>query len=427
MRLSWRNFSNIFFLSFLIATLFVATRETRAAKDFVPTLVEVKMACGDGFRDPLGEFCDPGNPLLGIPPSVGTSTCQMFPDIFGSFFTSGNLTCNNTCTAYDTDPCFTCGNSHRETMEQCDGSSFGVDTCLTYGFDSGSLVCTNQCQVSTMNCEARADEGGLPGGGGGGLGGGGSAGAPVGFIPGANQPYSTNVIIRGKSYPSTDVHILLDGKVLGIVKSDNKADFYFETKEVTPGVTNFGFWSEDVFGLKSTLLNLTFRVVSGAATTISGVYISPSIDVDKKSLQKGENIKIFGQSVPSTQIKVHVNSAVEHIIQTNAAETGKWELTFNTEPLEDDFHTAKSMFEVKTDEGQIVKSGFSKSVSFYINKTPGKSACPNADLNKDKRVNLVDFSILLYYWNTNNNCADQNTNGKVDLVDFSIMMYYWTG
>jgi hypothetical protein len=33
----------------------------------------------------------------------------------------------------------------------------------------------------------------------------------------------------------------------------------------------------------------------------------------------------------------------------------------------------------------------------------------------------------MYYWGTDNECADQNQNGIVDLVDFSIMMYYWTG
>jgi len=42
-------------------------------------------------------------------------------------------------------------------------------------------------------------------------------------------------------------------------------------------------------------------------------------------------------------------------------------------------------------------------------------------------VNITDFSILLYWWGTDNACADQNHNGTVDLIDFSIMMYYWTG
>ena len=62
-----------------------------------------------------------------------------------------------------------------------------------------------------------------------------------------------------------------------------------------------------------------------------------------------------------------------------------------------------------------------------MGKVGGEAACAEADLNHDGRVNLTDFSILLFHWGTDNECADQNQNGIVDLVDFSIMMYYWTG
>lgn len=51
-----------------------------------------------------------------------------------------------------------------------------------------------------------------------------------------------------------------------------------------------------------------------------------------------------------------------------------------------------------------------------------------ADLNADKKVDLVDFSILLYNWGEPKNPkADLNNDGIVDLVDFSIMLYWWTG
>ncbi len=51
-----------------------------------------------------------------------------------------------------------------------------------------------------------------------------------------------------------------------------------------------------------------------------------------------------------------------------------------------------------------------------------------ADLNRDGRVDLVDFSILLYNWGRPQNpVADLNADGRVDLVDFSILLYWWTG
>ena len=48
-------------------------------------------------------------------------------------------------------------------------------------------------------------------------------------------------------------------------------------------------------------------------------------------------------------------------------EAGNWELVFNTEPLEVDFHTAKALFQIAAG-GNIIKSGFSKSVSFHVGK-----------------------------------------------------------
>lgn len=63
---------------------------------------------------------------------------------------------------------------------------------------------------------------------------------------------------------------------------------------------------------------------------------------------------------------------------------------------------------------------------------PGPTSdCPNrriGDLNCDSRVDLVDFSILLYNWGVPKNpIADLNNDGQVDLVDFSILLYWWTG
>lgn len=52
-----------------------------------------------------------------------------------------------------------------------------------------------------------------------------------------------------------------------------------------------------------------------------------------------------------------------------------------------------------------------------------------ADLNCDQKVNITDFSILMYYWQKQGSGikADINKDGIVNLVDLSIMFYWWTG
>jgi hypothetical protein len=62
-----------------------------------------------------------------------------------------------------------------------------------------------------------------------------------------------------------------------------------------------------------------------------------------------------------------------------------------------------------------------------VGETAGPDFGLRADLNKDGKVNLVDFSILLVYWKTSDANADINSDGAVNLGDFSIMLFYWTG
>jgi len=407
-----------FFVVYIIffSLIFSPFSVRAATQESLITTVTLLLVCGDGFVEGT-EVCDPGDPPA-YPLNVNGLTCSDWG------WDDGDLGCLADCTDYDTDGCFTCGNGTKEPAEECDGTDFFGQTCISYGFDSGSLLCTGDCRISLDNCISED----IPSGGGGGGGSsGGNSGRPSGFRPGSDiPPNETRVVVKGKSYPDSDVHILLDGKVIGIARTDTLANFYFETDEIPAGVVSFGFWSEDPTGLKSTLLSLTFRVISGAVTNISGVYISPTIDIDKKTVKRGDEITVFGNTVPGSGVNVHINSPQEFINKIESTDKGKWELVFNTEPLDEELHTAKAMFTIASEDNTI-ESGFSKSISFFVGTVGGEAVCAEADLNGDGRVNITDFSILLYNWGTNNECADQNQNGTVDLIDFSVMMYYWTG
>ena len=52
------------------------------------------------------------------------------------------------------------------------------------------------------------------------------------------------------------------------------------------------------------------------------------------------------------------------------------------------------------------------------------------DCNADSRIDIVDLSIMLFYYGHTSGfpvCADLNNNGIVDFPDVSILMFYWTG
>ncbi len=87
--------------------------------------------CGNVIVDGTEEVCDDFL-LLG-------------QDCISQGFTSGTLTCAADCLSYVTDGCGTCGNDLIDGDELCDNTDNGGETCLTLGFDSGTL---GPCQPS---------------------------------------------------------------------------------------------------------------------------------------------------------------------------------------------------------------------------------------------------------------------------------------
>jgi hypothetical protein len=55
------------------------------------------------------------------------------------------------------------------------------------------------------------------------------------------------------------------------------------------------------------------------------------------------------------------------------------------------------------------------------------SATNNGDINGDGKVNMVDFSMLLFRFGGTDIVADLNHDGKVNIADLSIMLFNWTG
>lgn len=424
------------------------------------TSVSITDSCGNDIKEGT-EWCD-GN-------DFGGKTCASYPDIhnFNLPFQSGTLYCTshnppvlvNSILTYDCSGdnhgsrCYTCGNNFKEANEECDGNpaytttndaayvaSFGTSTCGYYGYATGTISCSNACRIvshcsqpltdtGTSNTQGGgAGGGGSSGGGGSGGGaGGGAAGLATGNDPGSlNPPVPARLVVNGKAYPNVEVQILIDGSNYASVKTDATGSFKFETDKVTPGVINLGLKAKDSKGRDSIVQNITFRVSSAAVTTVSGAYLAPTIQLDKTTASVGEFITISGQTLPNARVIISIRSNSELLKYASSTSLGDWQYTLDTKGFVNDAsHLTKAMFSMMTTEGEI-KSGYSKALSFYLGKNAGTiGVCAGADLNKDGKVNLIDFSILLYYWGTDNACADQNHNGKVDLTDFSILLYNW--
>ena len=301
----------------------------------------------------------------------------------------------------------------------------GLSNSTTYYFvvvakDAFGNAIATSTQVSATPVAAPAPP--PPSGGGGGGGGG-------GIIASA-----TGAVFSGRAYPKSTVTLLKDAQVAATTVAGSDANFQISLSGLSGGNYIFSVYSEDSKGVRSSLLTFPVSITSGATTNVSGIFIAPTISVDKSEVKRGDNIAIFGHSAPTSEIVITVNSEEEFFVKEKTDASGVYLHNFDTSVLEMGQHTTKSKSALN---GEI--SSFGKIASFLVGtknvaatiatKCPGK-----ADLNNDCKVNLVDFSIAAYWYKRPLSTAFKGTeaerlngDGKIDLVDFSIMAFYWTG
>ncbi len=260
-----------------------------------------------------------------------------------------------------------------------------------------------------------------------GSGGGGSSGGGGGGGGGSKTPVGDTIInIIGKAYPSRTINFLLDSNSVGSVRSDSTGRFEFSVA-ASPGTATLGMWAIDVNNNKSITLTNTFDVTQGAITNLNGIILPPTISVPSQNINPGSVIVLSGQSVPNSTVEVNFDNSAR-VERVTAAATGVWSLNFNTSLLSVSEHTVRARTVVGTPP-LTSQSSYSSSLQLFIG-VDGQATRPS-DLNRDGLVNLIDFSILIFWWQTNggdsNPPADINGNGKVSLEDFSILLFNWTG
>lgn len=260
-----------------------------------------------------------------------------------------------------------------------------------------------------------------PSSGGGGGGGGGSG-----------ISSSVGITLSGRAFPSSKVTVLKDGQFAISTVAGPDARFKTTLTNLSSGTYIFTLYTEDENGKRSGSYTVPVEFTSGSSTEISGIFLAPSVAVDKSQVKYGENIAIFGQSVPAATVTISIHSPEEIFVNTVTDTDGAYLYNLNTTLLSYGDHETKSK---ATFQNEI--TNFGPAVGFVVgDKTvlASDTVCPRADVNNDCRVNLVDFSIVAFWYKRQLSqkfalveSQKLNGDGKIDLVDFSIMAYYWTG
>ena len=259
-----------------------------------------------------------------------------------------------------------------------------------------------------------------------GSGGGGASGGGTAPSGGSEVKLGdTQINVTGQTIPRATVNIILDTESIGSVRADSDGNFTFAT-DASPGTVSMGFWTQDDNNVRSITYNTTFDVTQGAITNVNGVLIPPTITVSDATVNPGDPLTFYGQAPPNVNVELFVDN--KSVVKTTADSGGYWNVDLETSTYKPAEYAVRARYIVGS--GTLTtESGFSSTIQLFLG-VDGSPSTPS-DLNRDGSVNLVDFSILIFWWGTSGGnsdpSADINGNGKVGIEDFSILLFNWTG
>lgn len=275
-----------------------------------------------------------------------------------------------------------------------------------------------------------AGSGGNGGGAGGGKGTGAGSTGGGGFetVPDAYRSGDARVVISGFAFPNSPVAVMVDGKVAQTTRSSGTGAYTVTLDAISKGVYTFGVYGEAPDKVRSSTFSTSFTVTGGRTSELTNINVSPSVKVSPDPVNPGQTLAVSGYGLPNSTINIQNGKQKAGIMSeftVTADGAGKWSTTIPTDSF------VKGPYQIRAKSS--IAGGAATGFSAYAYYTVGdKASGPlNADLSRDGKVNLTDFSILLFWWGgTGGNSdppADINHDSKVNLTDFSILLFNWSG
>ncbi len=335
---------------------------------------------------------------------------EMDPDFILSF-TVGIPPGSATTTSTSTDPGTGTGTATTTATSSCEGPD-----CVGTGTGSGTGA-------------SGSGSGSSPSGGDGA--GGGSGGGGGGGTDGGDRLPQADIRISGWAYPGGNVSFVRDGTLVTTQTAGGGGEFNNLTEGLDRGSYTFSVFAVDPNGVRGATFSTTLWLRSDTVNTLSNIVLPPTVSLTENSVEPGAPLMVSGYTVPGADVTVWLRSRLGEVsigdvsASTTALANGTWSLTLPTTGL------ARGTYELIAQSSvpeRGVESDRSLRRTVGIGVSVADDDCKSiGDLNCDGAVDLVDFSILLFHWNTPSEVADINGDGIVSLPDFSIMLFNWTG
>lgn len=235
----------------------------------------------------------------------------------------------------------------------------------------------------------------------------------------------TAVGFSGYAYPNALVTLLKNGKTSATVTANSNGSFSITLEELYNNNVLYSLFAQDVQGNRSLLLNYPIVVQVGYFTQLSGIRFAPTIVTDKLEVRFGDYLTVTGYALPQKEIEVTIKGPSLQVFTLTSSSSGVYKIVLPLSGLPKGEYAVFVNYKYDARVSKLVKFIIGETNIFYAESL---SSIPG-DCNADKIINLVDFSILAFWYGKKNPpiCVDTNKDGIINLTDFSILAFYWTG
>lgn len=258
-----------------------------------------------------------------------------------------------------------------------------------------------------------------------------TVGSTVIVVPPTNDPGgvvlfpNTSVQFKGRAYPDAKVILLRDGIEVSRTIANNDATFAITLPEEDESKNIlYSLYAIDKNNNKSILLNFPTKIQGGFLTFLNNILFPPTISSDKYEASVASFVNISGYAVPNRELEITFkDSSFKKVFNLNSNRDGTYNINL---PL---IEIPKSEYNVLINYKNDTR--LSKFLRLILGNKDTLNNNENSnipgDCNRDRIINLVDFSVAAFWYKKENppKCVDTNFDNIINLVDFSILAYYW--
>lgn len=251
-------------------------------------------------------------------------------------------------------------------------------------------------------------------------------------LPVSSDRAETEVRLHGYAYPNSPVTVSINGVKANTTRADDSGEFRIKINNLGDALYNFSVVAQDPELRFSNPVNYSLRVPIKKLTELRGIYLPPTLGVSSRYVLPGEVVRVRGYSKPNSTITV--SPPLTDDIDLYSSNNGEFSFTFDTKELSIGDYTFIGYI-LNTFSQRVFSDRVGLSIVNDKNDLEEVKYCiPKGDINGDCKVNIIDFSIVAFWWEKKldeefleKESSELNNDGVVDIVDFSIMAYYWTG